>query len=223
MELPKAFYLDRWQRMNIPIRSQGLRFADYVPVHRSGQQALEGAQQFVEEYFDHYVSPARAKAGKVPSNRFGIGKGQMYYGRNGTRKSTLAITVLTELQYKYGLDFEGYYIRFSEWQRALQDTYGKEDTERIAIARQILCRVESCHTVVLDDVGQEYRTATEWTQSKFGELIRVRFEAGRPTIITSNIDPEGLGGVYGDSVGSFRWDAFDTYPLLGRDTRVNKD
>jgi DNA replication protein DnaC len=190
-------------------------------MHRSGTIALQEAVKFVENFTDYYVSEARAKSGKLPPDRHKIGKGQLYYGRNGTRKSTLAITVLTELQYKYA-NITGLYIRFSEWQRALQDTYGKEDTARIAIAREILLKADSADIVVLDDVGQEY-SASKWTESKLNEFLRVRYESARPTIVTTNIDPDSMAGVYGDSFGSFRHDAFSVFPLLGRDTRIDKD
>lgn len=228
MKQPEEFYQGRWARANIPIKSRGLRFTDFEAytapdkTHLSVKLALKASRRFVAEFQDHYVSSARASAGRYPADRGNIGKGMLFYGHNGTRKSTLAIATLTEVQHR-SAGYDIYYTRFSEWQRALMDTYGKEDTERIAIARKVLKAVRESHLLVIDDMGQEYRTTTEHTEKKWHELLRDRWEAGLPTIVTTNIDPDSLRGVYGDSFASFYHDAFDVYPLYGSDARVKKD
>jgi DNA replication protein DnaC len=224
MKQPEEFYQGRWARAGIPIKVRGLRFTDYEAyaspkdTHLSVKVALKAARRFVEEFPEHYISDSRAKAGRYPEDRSKIGKGLLFYGHNGTRKSTLAITTLTEIQYR-SAGYETYYIKFSEWQRALMDSYGKEDTERIAIVRKILNDVRSRHVVVIDDMGQEYRTTSEHTERKWHELLRVRAENALPTIATTNVEPEAFRAVYGDSFASFAKEAFEMYPLFGKDIR----
>jgi DNA replication protein DnaC len=194
---------------------------DYEPVEgKSGQLATMAAWDFIEEFADHYVSEKRAKAGKFPEDRSNIGRGLMFCGRNGTRKTTLATSILTELQYRSkSFSYYGFYIRFSEWQRCLTDTFSKDVTPRVLEAMEMLEKANTAPLVVLDDLGQEYRTATGFTSDKFHELVRVRYESALPTIITTNIEPEQLEAIYGKSFESFRHDAFDTFEIMGKDTR----
>ena len=218
MKQPEEFYVGRWAQSNIPIKMRGLRFEDYEPMHRTGEIAVNAAQEFVDNFTDHYVSAKRADAGIYPTDRSNIGKGLLFFGRNGTRKSTLATTILTEVQYASPA-YHVYYVRFSEWQRALMDSIGKDDTDRLVVAKKTLRRVQLSHLIVLDDIGQEYRTSSGFTEDKLNELLRVRYESALPTIVTTNIDPDSMRGVYGDSFASFQKDAFKTFPMLGPDTR----
>ena len=220
MELAHEFYTNRWDLSNIPIKFRGMRFSDYKHPHGSGQMALKAAKDFVTNFSDHYVSKKRAEAGKFPISRDNIGKGMLFVGQNGTRKSTLAAITLTEVQY-LSPAHKVYYIRFSDWKRALTDTFDNQESERKILAKKILILSEMSHLLVLDDIGQEHRTVTGFTESQLHELLRIRYEAARPTIVTTNIDPESMRGVYGDSFESFRHDAFTTYPILGRDTRLD--
>lgn len=221
-QMPDDFYPAKWDRSRIPIKFRGMRFADYDHPHGTGRMAKAAAEEFVNHFFNHYVSPTRAKLGKLPENRDNIGKGMLLYGRNGTRKTTLASVILTELVYKYPR-VEVLYIRLSDWKRAMTDTFANEVTERTVQARELLRKVETCHLLVLDDIGQEHRTQTGFTEKELHELIRIRYESARPTIITTNIDPDSFARIYGESFDSFRHDAFDLYPILGVDTRLNKD
>jgi DNA replication protein DnaC len=228
--LSKEFFDDRWERGNIPIKLRGVRLKDYAPVpnprtgepHKSGIIAHMEAQAFVEEFSDHYISAKRAANGNLPANRHNIGKGLLFHGHNGTRKTTLAVSILTEIQHlNYG--YFGFYIRFSDWKRSLTDTFAKEETERTLLAKKYLKLAELSPLLVLDDIGQEHRTSSGFTESSLHELLRVRYEAARPTIVTTNIDPEFMRETYGASFDSFRHDAFTTLELLGRDSRQIKD
>lgn len=221
--LTKQFYDERWEWGNIPIKLRGTRLDGYQPISKSGEMALMEAQAFVEDFEYHYVSKKRAANGEIPDDRSTIGKGLMFYGHNGTRKTSLAVGILTELQYKYGYPQKGYYIRFSDWKRCLTDTFTKDNTERTGIARASLLKAEHSPLLVLDDIGQEHRTSSGFTESSLHELLRVRYEAARPTIVTTNIDPIQMRQTYGDSFESFRHDAFTTLPMLGKDSRLLKD
>jgi DNA replication protein DnaC len=217
-KIPEEFWANKWDQANIPIKFRGLRLKDYDNPHESGRIAKEAAYEFIDNFENHFVSSKRASAGMFPSDRSNIGRGLLFVGPNGTRKSTLANAILTEVQYRNG-NYHTHYVRFSDWKKALTDTFAKEDTEEKFLARKILRRVELATLVVLDDIGQEHRTSSGFTESSLHELLRVRYEAARPTIVTTNVSLSKISDTYGESFDSFRHDAFNTYPMVGADTR----
>lgn len=218
IQLSDEFYAQRWEQANIPIKFRGIRLDKYESPHSTGRVARDAAEDFVNNFEDHYVSTKRAAAGIFPTDRSNVGRGLLLAGRNGTRKSTLANAILTEIQYR-SPSYRVFYIRFSDWKKALTDTFAKEDTEEKAKGRKILKLAELSHLIVLDDIGQEHRTASGFTESSLHELLRVRYEAARPTIVTTNISLSEIPDVYGISFDSFRHDAFDPYVIVGPDTR----
>lgn len=219
MSVPNPeFYKTRWLQAAIPVKHWGERLEDYEYIHASGRVARTIANDFVDNFRDHYVSTSRMESGDIPENRHNIGKGLLLHGRNGTRKTTLALATLTEVQYR-ARAWRGYYIRFSEWKARVTDTFVKEPTARSIESQRILEIVEKVPLLVLDDIGQEHRTVSGFTESMLHEMLRVRYESARPTIVTTNISPDQMSLIYGPSFDSFRHDAFETIALLGQDSR----
>jgi len=217
IKLSDEFYAQRWELSNIPIKYRGIRLGDLQNSDTLYSNAMDRARAFVSNFEEHYVSTKRAAAGIFPDDRSNIGRGLLFTGRNGTGKSTLANAVLTEIQYR-SPSYRVFYIRFSDWKKALTDTFTKEDTEEKAKGRKILKLVELSHVVVLDDIGQEHRTSTGFTESSLHELLRVRYEAARPTIVTTNVSD--FEGTYVTSFDSFRHDAFGKSVIIaGADMR----
>jgi DNA replication protein DnaC len=220
--LSKEFYDGRWDQANIPIKLRGIRLADYEHVSKSGEIARMKSEDFVADFRNRWISEGRAKSGDIPEDRSRIGQGLLLSGPNGTRKTTLAVAVLMEIQ-RLGMPYRGFYIRFSEWQRCLTDTFANEMTPRVATAKHMLAASEMVPLLVLDDLGQEYRSSTGFTRDKLHELLRVRYEAARPTIVTTNEDPDSMREIYGTSFDSFRHDAFGKpIEILGQDSRKPK-
>lgn len=223
IRLTDEFYTGRWEQANIPIRFRGRTLDDYENPHSSGMRALDKAREFVNNFEEHYVSAKRAAAGVFPEDRTNIGRGLLFVGRNGTRKSSLATAILTEVQYRSPA-YHGFYIRFSDWKKAITDTFDKENQEQKAKAQVILNKAFNARLLVLDDIGQEHRTASGFTESSLHEFIRIRYEAARPTIITTNLSVPEILPVYGESFESFRHDAFHKpIIIVGADTRKTED
>jgi DNA replication protein DnaC len=74
-------------------------------------------------------------------------------------------------------------------------------------------------TFVLDDLGKEYSTAAKWAENTFDALLRSRFNAGFPTIVTTNIPLKKWGDVYGEAMGSFAYEAFIPIDIIAKGDR----
>lgn len=61
---------------------------------------------------------------------------------------------------------------------------------------------DHCDLLVLDDVGKEYRAASGYADAGLDELLRSRTDAGKATIITSNLAREEWNS-YNQSMDSF--------------------
>jgi DNA replication protein DnaC len=223
----EEFFNNRWDQSNIPMRMRGFGLDSYVPVNASNSdsphnQTLKSvaiAKEFVNNFVDkHYLSSVRAKAGKYPEDRSKLGKGLLLCGPNGTRKSTLAAAVATDVQY-LSPSLRVYYIRFKDWKDCLTTTFSKEVTKETILAGNRLTIARTVPLLVLDDVGQEHRTQSGFTEKELHELLRIRYESSKPTVITTNITPGSFENVYGTSFESFAHDAFYTLKMYGQDSR----
>ncbi len=213
-------YHSKWERAKIPVRLRDLGLDDYEPSHHTGEQALSKAYEFVENFKEHFVSPARRSRGDYPADRRNIGRGLMLWGRNGTRKTTLAAAIATEIQWT-SINYQIFMIRFSDYKDALTATFSSVDSPEKEEARKTLRLAEKATLLVLDDIGQEHRTSSGFTESTLHELIRRRVEDSRPTIVTTNVEPEDMYSVYGASFDSFRKEAFEALAMNGPDSRKN--
>jgi DNA replication protein DnaC len=74
-------------------------------------------------------------------------------------------------------------------------------------------------TFVLDDLGKEHRTTTGWAENTFDALLRSRFNAGFPTIVTTNVPLKSWGTVYGEAMGSFAYEAFIPIDIIAKGDR----
>jgi DNA replication protein DnaC len=149
------------------------------------------------------------------------GLGIMLVGNPGHGKTTLASTALQSLI--RGIPGEvlgtpgtlpnriGAFMDYPKLLR-LQKSLWSEENE----ADQLLLdsiygdsdRMNNVRVFVLDDLGKDYRTTSGWAENTFDALLRSRFNAGLPTIVTTNVELENWGGVYGEPMGSFALEAF---------------
>jgi DNA replication protein DnaC len=66
--------------------------------------------------------------------------------------------------------------------------------------------------LVVDDLGKEYKST--WSEGTFDHLLRERFDAGLPTIVTTNVPLKDWGTAYSPAMASFAHDAFYPVPLV---------
>jgi DNA replication protein DnaC len=71
--------------------------------------------------------------------------------------------------------------------------------------------------LVIDDLGKEY--GSKYDDTSFDEILRLRYDKGLPTIVTTNVRLENWEAKYGEAMGSFANEAFVRVPIIGADMR----
>jgi DNA replication protein DnaC len=141
----------------------------FASVNQSLSKAVITAKKFVEQY---------------PVEK----EGMLLWGDCGTGKTHLAIAIIKELIQEKGARclFRGY----SALLKQIQATYSRqmiadEETGVVLTEYSILRDVTEVDVLVLDDLGAE--KSSEWTLSMLYHVINERYNEGRTTIITTNL------------------------------------
>ena len=61
---------------------------------------------------------------------------------------------------------------------------------------------------------------TQFTQSALYEVINTRLMEGRSTIVSTNLDPDGIRGRYTPQIASRLLGTFEEIPFFGEDIRL---
>lgn len=78
---------------------------------------------------------------------------------------------------------------------------------------------QECDALFLDDVGQEFRSASGWSDTELAHLIRARHSAGKLTFVTSNVEHKDWVR-YSEATASFLMQMAEVVALSdGRDHR----
>jgi DNA replication protein DnaC len=123
-----------------------------------------------------------------------VDKGILFYGPHGVGKTHLAVGILKKVIKERGA--RGYFFETRELLRMVRDTYNRAVEER---EQDVLEPVLNADLLVLDDLGAE--KSSEWTQETLGMVINARYNARRPTIVTTNLDDD----LASDEPLSFMW------------------
>lgn len=195
-------------RAGLPFKTLGLEFSDLeaTPYRKS-----------MERWVADVLAGRVIKSPRSPL----CGVGVMLVGEPGHGKTTLASTALQALirgmsPEVLGLEerlprMVGSFIDYPKLLRKQQSQFNdfSEDTQleldSIYGDKSILDNVP---VFILDDLGKEYKTSSGWSENQFDALLRSRFNAGLPTIVTTNVPMKSWGAIYGKPMGSFAYEAF---------------
>lgn len=153
------------------------------------------------------------------------GKGLLLTGQPGAGKSRLAATILQEIARRATKTTWNslmmpttplWYCLYPEILLKFTDSYDGDPDARHLVDRLFgTCEDEDAiRVLVLDDLGKEHRSGSGWSQNIFDHLLRIRFDKGFPTIVTSNVMRHLWASQYGVSMDSFADEALTPLAVI---------
>lgn len=199
------------QAANIPKNRRGWELLDCTEVD---SQTMKAIKAWVDLVKDKKI---------IRSDSSKCGYGLLFQGSPGHGKTTLGLAIIQELIKDLPLDSfsvdEGstlikpcYFVTFNDLLDLKGKTMDEPTEESIRLLNGMLGNCETdaynIRVLVIDDVGNEHETQSQWQKNMLHHVLRSRFNAGLPTIVTTNIPLENWRGRYGDATTSFAAEAF---------------
>lgn len=125
----------------------------------------------------------------------------------------------------YGLSFRPiYYLTYPEFLSKKKSTFDMDGEDK----REAMYALDGFHgrsrfdwlnvrVLIIDDLGKEY--GSKYDDTSFDEILRLRYDKGLPTIVTTNVRLENWEAQYGEAMASFANEAFIRVPIIGSDLR----
>ena len=117
-----------------------------------------------------------------------------------------------------------YYTTYPEFLSYKKSSFDLEPDEK----RELTYKLDGLHgrskydhlntrILVIDDLGKEY--GSKYDDSTFDEILRLRYDKGLPTIVTTNVKLENWESTYSEAMQSFAKEAFYRVPIVSGDLR----
>jgi DNA replication protein DnaC len=218
---------------NIPRRFLGLEPEDIA--NHTGHFSPE-----VGNWIDDTVSGQVIKQiGNIGTN----GVGLLFDGGPGIGKTTHAVVAAMEVIRRlpdedalaakalgmsptdYGLSARPiYYMTYPEFLSRKKSTFDADPEDKRNMVYELdgfhgRCKFDwlNVRVLVIDDLGKEY--GSKYDDSSFDEILRLRYDKGLPTIVTTNVRLEDWEANYREAMSSFAHEAFIRVPIVGADLR----
>lgn len=170
-------------------------YCKYARAHRikaGGRLALIPSKYTSKTFADYHVTADNERAVQIA--KWMVEEkpetGAYFYGSTGTGKTFLASIVAQEY---IG---DGYRVFFGDVPSLLADIKATFDTKESTTA--FLKELVEADLLVLDDIGTE--KVTDWSAEQLYLLINGRYNASKPTLVTSNYDFDELKALYKNDV-----------------------
>lgn len=183
-------------RAQVPMKTLGMEFSDLDD---------SKAKTVAESWVSTVQSGMVIKSPGSPSSGLGL----LLVGEPGHGKTTMASVALQSLirTMPFSSSVAGIFLDYPKFLRLEKESWGDKETKELM--DQIYGDAKySIPLFVLDDLGKEYRTQNGWSENVFDALLRSRFNAGLPTIVTTNVPITKWRTTYGEAMESFAHEAF---------------
>lgn len=160
-----------------PLRYQGASLSDFLPINDGAAGALKACCNYVDAW--------------ELNRRNGVGL--MLLGNVGTGKTLLACALGSEIIGRYLATVR--YVKASDLLREVKSTYSKGASQT---DDEVIRRFASYDLLIIDEAGVQFGTEAE--RMILFEIINLRYENVRPTLIISNLAIAALCEMAGDRV-----------------------
>lgn len=149
------------------------------------KRSLCDVKDFVREYIDNL------------SQNMSDNRGICFMGSNGVGKSMLSCIILKEA---YRRRYSCRRVTFSAYIGAYTESWGANKSDRDELERTLLEKYKGVEFLVLEEIGKEIDSKI--AKPILEDLLRYREEHGLVTLICTNLTPDVLKDLYGNSVCS---------------------
>jgi len=142
------------------------------------------------------------------------GKGLFYIGSNGVGKTYLLAVILKKCVLRH-------YSVFFTTLGDLVEMYTEgwhSDFEK----RKYQACIKDVDILGIDDIGKEFRGGAGLGEIVFDNLIRYRVQRKKVNIMTSNLQPQELRNIYGESLASLLNEGMRIVKITGYDYRLQQ-
>lgn len=137
-------------------------------------------------------------------------KSLLFQGGVGLGKTHLSLAIAGEV---IGRGYDVVYGTAQDFfVRIERERFGKSGDNEDTLSH--LCDVD---LLIIDDLGTEF--STPFTASVLHEIVNTRLLSGRPTIISTNLTPEGMTGRYSERIVSRIFGSYARLHFFGKDMR----
>lgn len=215
-----------YKAAQIPKRFRTITLEDYEE-----QGGDEEAVEAVRAYLDNlHIYMGKGDLRDNPR----VGRGLLLWGEPGHGKSLLAAILartLIDMNLSGALKYREKFVHYTTYPEMVKTHLNKialerrqeQNEEDIEKLRELESLVEfyskQFFFLVIDDVGKEHTTRSNWVESELDYILRTRFDRAKPTIITSNNRPEDWTTKYSEAMGSFIQEAYISVEVDSRDFR----
>ena len=191
-----------------------------------------GAETFDAFRMDYYSSVPASEGERAPRDQMrmvlavcrawaaGFGENSpnlLFTGAPGLGKTFLSAAVARAVAEKgAGVAYDTVSGLLSAFERERFSRDTDEQSDAASRVRQLM----SCDLLILDDLGTEMPTA--FTQSALYSLLDGRLRAGKKTIVSTNLDRDGIAQRYGEALASRLGGEYEWLEFLGRDIRAQR-
>lgn len=161
----------------IPKRFETKAFCEYVADTPEKKGALESCVQYAESFKENHAA----------------GKNMLLIGTPGTGKTHLGVAVANFLNHE--TRYTAAYRTIGGVLQSIKETYGGDGHESEG---KIIAGLTSVDLLVLDEIGATKENPSDFELSTIFAIINGRYESELPTVIISNLAPDGLAKAMGE-------------------------